>query len=234
MRRFLLATSCIALLAAMARTATGGAATGPFPDAPSPRPSGADRTGGLGPDSWRQAAAEARHWNQLRRMLSPGDQRKLAVASGRYDVQSHFGSDPELDPLFDRTRETVRSSYIRVYREKLQREYPLDRLLAQALRSRLAAPGQSAHGDTSRSWRLDVSPRLALGSRGYVGIRLAIPRSGFERLGRFSAQLDRGYADGETSMSLRYSYQRRFLEVGRVSGDRRSGDRYSATVALRF
>jgi hypothetical protein len=184
----------------------------------------------LGPAPLRLFVAETRHWGHLRGMLSSGDRRKLDAGTVRFHMHSQFWTDPESDPFFDRTRDDVRAGYVKLYREMLERQLPLDDLLDEALRS----PAGESAGRTGPSWRLDVAPRLAVGSHGYLGARFSLPDTGITGIDRFSVQMSRGFGGEESSMGLRYSHGPRFVQLERATGDRETGERYSATVVLRF
>jgi hypothetical protein len=180
---------------------------------------------------------ESQEWRLVRSLLSPGDLRKLDLAFVRFNLQAQFTTDPELDPFYDRTRETVRGSYLKVYREILRRQYPVDELLEDAWANRASARigGRRVGGQADGpSWRVRVSPRVAIGSNGYLGARLSLPKVGNRRLERMALNLRHGVFDDEWAVGVRYSERGRFLQLERVDGDPRSGDRYTLTVALRF
>lgn len=176
-------------------------------------------------------------WRLVRSMLSPGDLRKLDLEFVRFNLQAQFISDPEQDPFYDRTRETVRGSYLKVYKEILRRQYPLDELIEDAWANRASARvgGRAVVGDGDASpWRVRIAPRVAIGSNGYLGARLSLPNFGNERLERMALNLRHGVFEDEWAVGLRYSERGRFLQLERVDGDPKSGDRYTLTVALRF
>ena len=180
---------------------------------------------------------DAQEWRLVRSLLSPGDLRKLDLEFVRFNLQAQFLSDPEHDPFYDRTRETVRGSYLKVYKEILRRQYPLDELIEDAWANRASARvgGRSVGGDDDKSpWRVRVSPRVAIGSHGYLGARLSLPNFGNERLERMALNVRHGVFEDEWAVGVRYSERGRFLQLERVDGDPKSGDRYTLTVALRF
>ena len=182
--------------------------------------------------------AETQEWRQLRALVGPGDLRRLDAAYVRFNLQSQFSSDPERDPFYDRTRDAVRAGYLKMYREILERQYPVDDLLDDALAalrsSRRRGGGAAAEGPSGPSWRLKVAPRVAVGSNGYLGVRLALPDTGIHGIDRLRLNLRHNVFDGEWALGLRYSHGPRFLQLERVAGDVETGDRYTATVALRF
>jgi hypothetical protein len=176
-------------------------------------------------------------WRHLRALMGPGDLRRLDAVYVRFNLQSQFWTDPERDPFYDRTRDTVRAGYMKMYREILHRQYPIDDLVDDMLEARAARRGGGlARGarDDGPSWRLKVSPRVAVGSNGYLGVRLALPDTGIERLDHLQLNLRHGVFEQEWAVGLRYAHGPRFLQLERVAGDRKSGERYTATVALRF
>jgi hypothetical protein len=177
-------------------------------------------------------------WRLVRSMLSPGDLRKLDLEFVRFNLQAQFLSDPEHDPFYDRTRETVRGSYLKVYKEILRRQYPLDELIEDAWANRASARiGDRAVGDDDGGkspWRVRVSPRVAIGSSGYLGTRLSLPNAGNRWLERMALNMRHGVFEDEWAVGVRYSERGRFLQLERVDGDPKSGDRYTMTVALRF
>ena len=181
---------------------------------------------------------DAQEWRLARSLLSPGDLRKLDLEFVRFNLQSQFLTDPEHDPFYDRTRETVRGSYLKVYREILRRQYPLDELIEDAWANRASARAGGGGGEPGEpdgpSWRVRVSPRVAIGSHGYLGTRLSLPYSGNRWLERMALNLRHGIRDDEWAVGLRYSQRGRFLQLERVADDPGSGDRYTLTVALRF
>lgn len=181
--------------------------------------------------------SDTQEWRLVRSLLSPGDLRKLDLAFVRFNLQAQFTSNPELDPFYDRTRETVRGSYLKVYREILRRQYPLDELIEDAWANRASARiGGRAVGDDDGDspWRVRFSPRVAIGSNGYLGARLSLPNVGNRRLERMALNLRHGVFEDEWAVGVRYSERGRFLQLERVDGDPKSGDRYTLTVALRF
>ena len=185
----------------------------------------------------RALPEQTQEWRLVRSLLSSSDLRKLDLEFVRYELQSQFLTDPERDPFYDRTRDIVRGAYVKMYREILERQYPLDDLVDDALAYRDARRGGSssgAGGNSGPSWRLRVAPRVAVGSHSYVGARLSLPRVGNERLRHASLSLRHSIVDDEWAVGLRYSERRRFLQLERVSNDRESGDRYTLTVAMRF
>src|SRR5262245_20202803 len=130
---------------------------------------------------------ETQEWRHLRALMGPGDLRKLDAVYVRFNLMSQFISDPERDPFYDRARETVRAGYMKMYREILQRQYPIDELLDDALAARAARRGGGSAdfagvGDEGSRWRLKLAPRVALGSNGYLGVRLSLPNTGIARL----------------------------------------------------
>lgn len=180
---------------------------------------------------------DAQEWHLVRSLLSPGDLRKLDLAFVRFNLQAQFAGDPELDPFYDRTRETVRGSYLKVYREILRRQYPLDELIEDAWANRASARigGRAVGGGADASpWRVRIAPRVAIGSNGYLGARLSLPNIGNRRLERMALNLRHGVFEDEWAVGVRYSGRGRFLQLERVDGDPKSGDRYTLTVALRF
>ncbi len=184
--------------------------------------------------------AETQEWRHLRALVGPGDVRRLDAVYVRFNLQSQFWTDPERDPFYDRTRDTIRAGYLKMYREILQRQYPVDELVDDALaaiaarRGRTGRAGAAAGDGSSSTWRLRVSPRVAVGSNGYLGVRLSLPNTGIERLDHVQLNLRHGVFEQEWAVGLRYAHGPRFLQLERVAGDRKSGDRYTATVALRF
>jgi len=185
----------------------------------------------------RTFAAETQEWHHARTLLSPGDLRRLDLEYVRYTLQTEFVSDPFRDPFYDRTRDRVRGAYVKMYREILERQYPLDDLVDDALAYRDARRGGSGSRSAAPdepSWRMKVSPRVAIGSNGYLGTRLSMPYTGITGLDRMSLNVRHGVFDGEWAVGLRYSAARRFLQLERVAGDDDTGDRYTATVVMRF
>jgi hypothetical protein len=184
--------------------------------------------------------AQSQEWRHLRALVGPGDLRRLDAVYVRFNLQSQFWTNPERDPFYDRTRDTVRAGYMKMYREILQRQYPVDELLDDALaaiaarRAHTGRAGGAAGADRSSTWRLKVSPRVAVGSSGYLGVRLSLPNTGIERLEHLQLNLRHGVFEQEWALGLRYAHGPRFLQLERVAGDRKSGERYTATVALRF
>jgi len=183
-------------------------------------------------------AAETLEWQHLRALMGPGDLRRLDAAYVRFNLMSQFISDPERDPFYDRTRETVRAGYMKMYREILQRQYPIDELIDDALAARAARysggnRGAIADGNGS-TWRLKVAPRVAVGSNGYLGVRLSLPNTGIARLDHLQLNMRHGVFEPEWAVGLRYAQGPRFLQLERVTGDETTGQRYTLTVALRF
>ena len=178
-------------------------------------------------------ADQAQEWRHLRALMGPGDLRKLDAVYVRFNLQSQFFSDPERDPFYDRTRDTVRAGYMKMYREILQRQYPLDELVDDVIAARSVGRSGS-RGPSGPSWRLRVAPRLAVGSNGYVGLRLSLPDTGIRRLEHFNFNLRHGVFADEWALGLRYAHGPRFVQIERVVGDPKSGERFTATVALRF
>ncbi|HEV8238371.1 MAG TPA: hypothetical protein VGS57_03275 [Thermoanaerobaculia bacterium] len=182
-------------------------------------------------------AAETQEWRYLRALMGPGDLRRLDAVYVRFNLMSQFVSDPELDPFYDRTRETVRAGYMKMYREILQRQYPIDELVDDALAAHAARRGHLAGDDTHSdgpSWRLKVAPRVAVGSNGYLGVRMSLPNTGIARLDHLQLNMRHGVFEPEWAVGLRYANGPRFLQLERVAGDETSGERYTLTVALRF
>ncbi|HET9768798.1 MAG TPA: hypothetical protein VFS60_18270 [Thermoanaerobaculia bacterium] len=228
----------IAVLPAAVLTASPSLAADPFATrAADPRP---PHTFDLGRPPLDALNAQSQEWRHLRALVGPGDLRRLDAVYVRFNLQSQFWTDPERDPFYDRTRDTVRSGYMKMYREILQRQYPVDELVDDALAAiaaRRAHPGRAggAAGDhNSSTWRLKVSPRVAVGSSGYLGVRLSLPDTGIDRLDHLQLNLRHGVFEQEWAVGLRYAHGPRFLQLERVVGDPKSGERYTATVALRF
>lgn len=181
---------------------------------------------------------ETLEWQHLRALMGPGDLRKLDAVYVRFNLMSQFLSDPERDPFYDRARETVRAGYMKMYREILQRQYPIDELIDDALAARAARRGSSfgsdAGDDGASRWRLKLAPRVALGSNGYLGARLSLPNTGIARLDHLQLNMRHGVLDPEWAVGLRYANGPRFVQLERVANDESSGERYTLTVALRF
>ncbi len=183
--------------------------------------------------------AETQEWQHLRALMGPGDLRKLDVVYVRFNLMSQFISDPERDPFYDRTRETVRAGYMKMYREILQRQYPIDELIDDALAARAARRGTGSAdfggaGGEGSPWRLKIAPRVAVGSNGYLGARLSLPNTGIARLDHLQLNMRHGVFEPEWALGLRYADGPRFVQLERVTGDETSGERYTLTVALRF
>ena len=184
-------------------------------------------------------AAETQEWRHLRALMGPGDLRRLDAVYVRFNLMSQFFSDPERDPFYDRTRDTVRAGYLKMYREILQRQYPIDELIDDALAARAArrsASGVAAGVDAGEGspWRLKVAPRVAVGSNGYLGVRLSLPNTRIAGLDHLQLNMRHGVFEPEWAVGLRYAKGPRFLQLERVAGDATSGQRYTLTVALRF
>ncbi|HEV8628776.1 MAG TPA: hypothetical protein VGV61_00565 [Thermoanaerobaculia bacterium] len=222
MRSALHGLTFAAALAAAIGSPAGAAGAG----APAPPPG---PVFDITPLSLRLFNAETRYWTHLRQLLSSGDQRRMSQANSRFQLQTAFWSDPQRDPFYDRARNNVRDGYVKLYKEMLRREYPLDDFVEEVLQR-----GRYAERVAGPSWRVDVVPRLAIGSHGYVGARLALPDTGNPVLGRYTMQVRRGYFNHEWALGLRYNHGPRYFELERVTGDRKTGDRYSGTVVLRF
>jgi hypothetical protein len=184
-------------------------------------------------------AAETQEWRHLRALMGPGDLRRLDAVYVRFNLMSQFFSDPERDPFYDRTRDTVRAGYLKMYREILQRQYPIDELIDDALAARAArrsASGLAAGVEAGEGspWRLKVAPRVAVGSNGYLGVRLSLPNTRITGLDHLQLNMRHGVFEPEWAVGLRYAKGPRFLQLERVAGDQTSGQRYTLTVALRF
>lgn len=183
--------------------------------------------------------AETQEWQHLRALMGPGDLRRLDSVYVRFNLMSQFISDPERDPFYDRTRETVRAGYMKMYREILQRQYPIDELIDDALAARAARRGSGSAdfggvGDEGSPWRLKIAPRVAVGSNGYLGVRMSLPNTGIARLDHLQLNMRHGVFEPEWALGLRYADGPRFVQLERVTGDETSGERYTLTVALRF
>ena len=192
-----------------------------------PRPTAVD------PTPLRDLTSETQEWHQVRGMLSSSDLRKLDAAYVRFTLQSQFLTSPERDPFYDRTRDAVRGGYLKLYREILERQYPLDDLVDEVIAYRQSG-GRASSAAEGPSWRLRVSPRLAVGSHGYLGARVSLPATGITRLDRLQLNVRHGVFDREWALGLRYAEGRRFFQLERVAGDDDTGERYTATVVLRF
>jgi len=233
LRQFVISAVLAAVLTPLPLLAADPFAT----SAADPRP---PRTFDLGRPPLDALDAQTAEWRYLRALMGPGDLRRLDAVYVRFNLQSQFWTDPERDPFYDRTRDTVRAGYMKMYREILQRQYPVDELVDDALAALAARRGYAGHsgragGDReSTTWRLKVSPRVAVGSNGYLGVRLSLPNTGIDRLDHLQLNLRHGVFEQEWAVGLRYAHGPRFLQLERVAGDRKSGERYTATVALRF
>ena len=187
-----------------------------------------------------ELAAETQEWRHMRALMGPGDLRRLDAAYVRFNLMSQFTTDPERDPFYDRTRETVRAGYMKMYREILERQYEIDDLLDSVRAARAArrmddggGGGGEARGESS-PWHLKVAPRVAIGSNGYLGVRLSLPNTGIARLDHLQLSMRHGVFEPEWAVGLRYAHGPRFLQLERVAGDETSGERYTLTVAMRF
>jgi hypothetical protein len=201
-------------------------------DEPAARPRRQAAALDLGPAPIEFITAELAQGRRLRSIVGGRAQRKLAEAHVRFDLHSQFSSDPERDPFYDRTRSAVRSGYLKLYKEMLRQQLPLDDLVERAIDSRVRTSG--ADGSDGRSWRLRVSPRVAIGKNGYLGARLSLPRTGLQKLDHMQLNVRRNTSSDEWALGVRYSDGPRFFQLERVAGDDETGMRYSATVVLRF
>jgi len=199
------------------------------PTAPAPRDFGLyDSSIQLAP--LRQVAAETRYWSHMSALLGKGDHRKLAAAQMRFQIQSAFYRDPVSDPFYDRSRDAVRDGYLKLYREIMRREY-VSEFVDEELHNRL---GGDLGGENSR-WQMRLSPRLAIGSHGYLGAHLSFPKAGYAPLTNFSLYVRHGIADdNEMALALRYQKGNRYWQLERVTGDPETGARVGASVVLRF
>jgi hypothetical protein len=177
----------------------------------------------------RQVAAETRYWSHMSALLGKGDHHKLAAAQMRFQIQSAFYSDPVMDPFYDRSRDAVRDGYLKLYKEIMRREYVSD-LLDEEFHQRFGGDIGGAHS----SWRMRLSPRVAIGSHGYLGAHLSLPKAAYAPLTNFSVYVRHGISDDEMSLALRYQKGNRYWQLERVTGDPDTGKRVGASVVLRF
>jgi hypothetical protein len=195
-------------------------ASAPMPEAPIPEA-----------PAVRDLEEETRSWSRVEGMIGSGERRRMAEARQRVALQPMFFDDPELDPNHEWLRRAVRDGYVKLYRELLEERFPLDAALERGVRSRLRPAERE--GDEP-SWRPLLSPRLAVGSHGYLGLRLRFPDTGFRELEHVTLQVRQGFSDGESAVGLRYSNGPRYVQVESVTGDRETGKRYGATFRIRF
>jgi hypothetical protein len=177
----------------------------------------------------RVMLAELAPWRRAGKLLGLREQRKLNAASARIELQSRFRRNPESDPYYDESRNQVRGSYLKLYREMLREDF-VDEWIDDAFAARRQG---RADGADDTSWHVRVVPRLSLGSHGSVGAKFSLPEVGVEPLDHLSLGVRRGFAADEWGMSLRYSAGPRFLQLERVDGGR-DGKRYAATLVFRF
>jgi hypothetical protein len=234
LRPFFAATLAVAALTALPLRAAEPASTRELDPFHLPRTIERDR-----PQLGAELVAEAQEWRHMRALMGPGDLRRLDAAYVRFNLMSQFTTDPERDPFYDRTRETVRSGYMKMYREILERQYEIDDLLdsvrtARAARRMDDGRGGGEAGVEGSPWHLKVSPRVAVGSNGYLGVRLALPNTGIARLDHLQLSMRHGVFEPEWAVGLRYAHGPRFLQLERVVGDETTGERYTLTVATRF
>ena len=179
----------------------------------------------------RDLEEETRSWSRVEGMLGSGDRRRMAEVRRLVAMQPIFFDDPEADPNHEWLRRAVRDGYVKLYREMLEERFPLDAALERGVRSRFRPEERESD---EPSWRPLLSPRLAVGSHGYLGLRVRLPDTGIRGLEHVTLQVRRGFSDGESAVGLRYSHGQRFFQLESVSGDRETGKRYSASFRLRF
>ena len=172
----------------------------------------------------RELEADARHWAWVERLLPASQLRRLERARVHFELQSQFLLDPDTDPRFDAARHNVRDSYLELYREIFEREFPLDAAFAAA------DPNRSPDG----SHRLRVSPRLSLGSDGYYGAKLLLPRAGRRRLDHLSFHVLQGMERDRVAVGLKYDDGPRYFQLEHVDAGDDEGDSWLATARLRF
>jgi hypothetical protein len=114
----------------------------------------------------------------------------------------------------------------------LEERFPLDAAFERGVRSRFDARERSA--DDGPSWRPLLSPRLAVGSHPYAGLRIRFPDTGMRGLEHVTLQVRRGLSDDESALGLRYSDGPRYFQLEAVHGDPETGRRYGATFRVRF
>lgn len=183
------------------------------------------------PGPVRELVQEHRTLARLEATLDPADRQRLAEARVRLQLQPLFYPHPSHDPSHEWALRTVREGYLKMYRETMEERFPLDGLLEQRMGRRFRSLPAAGGGP---SWRPLVSPRVALGSHGYVGVRLSFPHAGLPGLERATFQVRQGLEDGETAIGVRYADGPRFFQFERVTGDARRGDQYTASIRLRF
>jgi hypothetical protein len=121
----------------------------------------------------------------------------------------------------------VCAGYVKLYRERLQRERALGEMPVRRGSGDGAAPAPS--------WKVRIEPKLSIDDHGYLSAKLSLPDAGSPLARRFTFEVRHGYAGGELGVVLRYrDGERRFLQLAGATGDRSTGERVAAAVAWSF
>jgi hypothetical protein len=171
----------------------------------------------LGYDRWRRLA-DARFQLQLRETQGYNEQRDLR----------------DLPIIYEQVEDSLRSNFGKLARDYVEERLGFDDMLDRGrdrLRSRLWGDDRDAEGET-RSSRLRVSPRVALGDSSYIGAKFQIRSSPMLR--RFGLRVSHAFESDE--MALKVTYEngpQRFLLEHRFEDEDR-GDTTAFSLRLAF
>lgn len=190
-------------------------------------------------ESWDASAARA-----MEELLGRGRVRRLDEAR----FQLHLAADDwDLrnltdDPYnYERTKDAVLSSYVKIQREILEDAFQIeerfdawvDRVTHREERS------ASSSGPRPRSYRLRISPRISVGSRDYLGVKLRLPYTRNVVFDSLSFKVRHYFDEDRTAFMLKYDDDDIFLHLEyepdtELAGDEVRGDQVKLSMRFWF
>lgn len=187
-------------------------------------------------ESWDSAAQRA-----MERLLGKGRVRRLDEAR----FQLHLAADDwdlrdlDDDPTYERTKDAVLSSYLKIQREILEDAFQIEERLDAWVDRKLYGDDADRRdsrrpSERERSYKLRISPRISVGSHDYLGVKLRMPYTGHEFFDRLSFRMRHHFDEDRPSYILKYDSDDIFVDLEFEPGLEFVGDQVSLSLRLWF
>lgn len=165
-----------------------------------------------------------------------GDRRMKELAEARFHLHRAAldpGRELEDDPhSLHRVEDILRSNFLKLSREYLERQMEIDILLSRHKQKRRLARAQREDEDGGA--RLRLSPRLRGGSNPALGVKLNLRGATLPFLSATSLELRQYMDSGETLLRLKYAHAGRLIQLEHQRGNLEHGDTYALSFSFSF
>ncbi|HVS01255.1 MAG TPA: hypothetical protein VMT16_00670 [Thermoanaerobaculia bacterium] len=177
----------------------------------------------------------AREWQATESLLGSSRQRRVRAVRDRARLLSGFFLTEPAELEREEVRDFVRDAYVKLYRETLGARFPFEERLEEYLEQRFSVgAGGEERGAGGASWSPRLSPRVAVGSGGYAGLKVSLPRAPNPVMSSMSLQLRESFDGDEGSwLGLKYDDGRRLIALEHTE-DERHGRRFGLTMRFLF